>query len=72
MKDILKERGCFSIDGRRIVGFVGVLDNDAPSKCLDCGHTGKTHAEYEIEGVTEGEVVCPECGSLHYYMEESK
>jgi hypothetical protein len=67
MRDILKERGCLSIDGRRIVAFVGVLDDATPNECLDCKHTGNTHAEYELEGVDEAEVVCPECGSLSYY-----
>jgi hypothetical protein len=67
MKDVLKERGVRIIDGRRIVAFVGVLDDATPNECLDCGHSSKTHAEYELEGVDEAEVVCPECGSLSYY-----
>lgn len=70
MKDILKERGCVSIDGRRIVSFVGVLDDTIRHECLDCGHEGNTHAEYEVDGLKEAEVVCPECGSLHYYVED--
>ena len=71
MRDVLKERGCLSIDGRRIVAFVGVLDDATPNECLDCKHTGNTHAEYELEGVDEAEVVCPECGSLSYYETEA-
>ena len=67
MEDVLKERGCLAVDGRKIVSFVGILDNDTQSECLDCKHVGNTHAEYELEGVDEAEVVCPECGSLHYY-----
>lgn len=70
MKDVMKEGGYLSIAGRRILSFVGVLDDDTPSKCLDCGHESKTHAEYEVDGRDEAEVVCPECGSLHYYMED--
>jgi len=49
------------------VAFVGVLDDATPNECLDCKHIGNTHAEYELEGVDEAEVVCPECGSLSYY-----
>lgn len=68
MKDVLKDKGCTAIDGRKIVSFVGVLDDTIPNECLDCGHEGNTHAEYEIEGLTHAEVVCPNCGSLHYYQ----
>lgn len=70
MSDVLKERGCVSIDGRRIVSFVGVLDDDTPNKCMDCGYESSSHAEYEVDGLVEAEVVCPNCGSLHYYMED--
>jgi hypothetical protein len=70
MRDVLKERGCLSIDGRRILSFVGVLDDDTPNECMDCKHESNTHAEYEVEGLTEAEVVCPNCGSLHYYTSD--
>lgn len=70
MKDVLKQNGVVSIEGRRILSFVGVLDDETPNACMDCGHKGKTHAEYEVEGLKDAEVVCPECGSLHYYMED--
>jgi DNA-directed RNA polymerase subunit RPC12/RpoP len=68
-KDVLKAQGYTHIDGLRIVSFVGILEDDEISQCLDCGHKGDTHAEYELEGIDEAEVVCPECGSLNYYVE---
>ena len=67
MRDVLREWGCVSINGHKILSFVGVLDDSTPNHCLDCGHEGNTHAEYELEGVEEAEVVCPECGSINYY-----
>jgi hypothetical protein len=69
MSDILKKRGHTSIDGLKIVAFVGVLEDPETNECLDCKHKGKTHAEYELEGCEEAQVVCPECGSIHYYLE---
>jgi DnaJ-class molecular chaperone len=70
MKDILKRLGITRIDGRKIVSFVGVLDDNEVSECLSCKHEGKTHAEYEIEGFDEAEVVCPECGSSDYFVKD--
>ena len=71
MKDILKEQGVTHIDGHKIVAFVGVLDDDEVSECLRCKHQGNTHAEYELEGINEAEVVCPHCGSSDYYVKEN-
>jgi Zn finger protein HypA/HybF involved in hydrogenase expression len=50
------------------------LDDDEQSICLDCKHTGYTHAEHEIEGQEEAEVVCPKCYSTYYFVisEEEK
>jgi DNA-directed RNA polymerase subunit RPC12/RpoP len=70
MRDVLKEVGCLSVDGRRILSFVGVLDDETLNECMDCKHESKTHAEYEVEGLEEAEVVCPECGSIHYYQKD--
>jgi Zn finger protein HypA/HybF involved in hydrogenase expression len=40
------------------------------SECLDCGHESIDHAEYEVEGQEEAEVVCPKCHSYHFYLKE--
>jgi hypothetical protein len=69
MKDVMRKLGYTTIDGRKIIGFVGVLQDPETSGCLDCGHKSMSHAEYAVEGCNEAEVVCPECGSLNYYVE---
>ena len=45
-----------------------ILEDDEQSECLDCGHESFDHAEYEIEGQDEAEVVCPKCYSIHFYI----
>ena len=42
------------------------------SECLDCGHESFDHAEYEIEGQEEAEVVCPKCHSYHFYIKDTE
>jgi DnaJ-class molecular chaperone len=56
------------LNGRKVLDFVGFLPDDEPQECLECKFTGKVHAEFEVEGLEEAEVVCPKCASLHYYI----
>lgn len=58
------------IDGQKVVAFVGILDDDSPNECMRCGHISCDHAEFEVEGKEEAEVVCPNCGSLNYCVKE--
>jgi hypothetical protein len=37
-----------------------IVEDNEPQECLDCGHSGNNHAEYEVKGQDEAEVVCPE------------
>jgi Zn finger protein HypA/HybF involved in hydrogenase expression len=50
------------------------VEDDVQNICLDCHHIGFTHAEHEIEGQEEAEVVCPKCHSTYYFVisEEEK
>ena len=50
------------------------VEDDVQNICLDCHHIGFTHAEHEIEGQEEAEVVCPKCYSTYYFVisEEEK
>lgn len=50
------------------------VEDDEQNICLDCHHIGFTHAEHEIEGQEEAEVVCPKCHSTYYFVisEEEK
>ena len=41
------------------------VEDDVQNICLDCHHIGFTHAEHEIEGQEEAEVVCPKCYSTY-------
>jgi len=56
------------LDGRKVLNFVGILPDDEHQECIDCKFTGQVHAEFEVEGLEEAEVVCPKCASLHYYI----
>lgn len=69
MEDVLKKQGYLSINGRRILSFIGMVEDQIFNECMDCGYESNTHAEYEVDGLEEAEVVCPKCGSLHYYEE---
>jgi Zn finger protein HypA/HybF involved in hydrogenase expression len=44
------------------------VEDDVQNICLDCHHIGFTHAEHEIEGQEEAEVVCPKCYSTYYFV----
>ena len=44
------------------------VEDDIENICLDCHHVGFTHAEHEIEGQDEAEVVCPKCYSTYYFV----
>jgi len=44
------------------------VEDDVQNICLDCHHVGFTHAEHEIEGQEEAEVVCPKCYSTYYFV----
>ena len=44
------------------------VEDDTENICLDCHHVGFTHAEHEIEGQDEAEVVCPKCYSTYYFV----
>lgn len=57
-----------TIDGQKVVAFVGILKDDSPNDCMRCGHSSCDHAEFEVEGRDEALVVCPNCGSLDYYV----
>jgi Zn finger protein HypA/HybF involved in hydrogenase expression len=49
-----------------------IVEDNEPQECLDCGHSGNNHAEYEVEGQDEAEVVCPKCHSYHFYIKETE
>ena len=48
------------------------VEDDVTQECLDCGHESMNHAEYEIEGQEEAEVVCPKCHSYHFYIKDTE
>lgn len=48
------------------------VQDDEMQECLDCGHESKDHAEYEVEGYDEAEVVCPKCHSYHFYIKDTE
>ncbi len=48
-----------------------IVEDNETQECLDCGHSGNNHAEYEVEGQDEAEVVCPECKSSYYFIKEN-
>jgi Zn finger protein HypA/HybF involved in hydrogenase expression len=48
-----------------------IVEDNEPQECLDCGHSGNNHAEYEVEGQDEAEVVCPKCKSSNYFIKEN-
>jgi DNA-directed RNA polymerase subunit RPC12/RpoP len=52
------------------VKFIGILEDDGLNECMRCGHKSATHAEFEVEGADEAEVVCPNCGSPAYFVKE--
>jgi DNA-directed RNA polymerase subunit RPC12/RpoP len=52
------------------VKFVGILKDDGLNECMRCGHESNTHAEFEVESADEAEVVCPNCGSMAYFVKE--
>ena len=39
------------------------------NECLDCKHEGTDWGEIDV-GTEEAEVVCPKCGSYHYYVKD--
>ena len=41
------------------------------NECLDCKHEGTEWGEKDI-GEDHAEVVCPNCGSYHYYMKDTE
>lgn len=59
-----------SIDGQKVTKYVGILKDDGLNECMRCQHVSHDHAEFEVEGKEEAEVVCPNCGSLHYYVKD--
>ena len=54
--------------GRKKVSKYYEVKDDIENICLDCHHVGFTHAEHEIEGQDEAEVVCPKCYSTYYFV----
>ena len=52
------------------VKYAGMVKDDEFSECMRCGHESDTHAEFEVEGADEAEVVCPNCGSMAYFVKE--
>lgn len=53
----------------RIDYIVEPLENDPLNECLDCHHEGREWGEKDV-GQEHAEVVCPVCGSYHYYVKE--
>jgi transcription elongation factor Elf1 len=47
--------------------FDYIMESEDLNECLDCGFVSKTYGELD-RGFDEAEVVCPNCGSLHYYI----
>jgi Zn finger protein HypA/HybF involved in hydrogenase expression len=45
------------------------LDTDPINECLDCHHESKDWAETDTDA-EEATVLCPACGSIHYYVKE--
>jgi len=50
------------------VEFDRILEGPDLQECLDCGYEGLDHGERDVEGYDEADVLCPKCGSLHYYI----
>lgn len=47
------------------------LDTDPTNECLDCHHESKDWAETDTDAdAEEATVVCPNCGSIHYYVKD--
>lgn len=66
----MKLKDIKSIDGQKVVAFVGILKDEGLNECMRCGHVSDDHAEFEVEGKDEAEVVCPNCGSLNYCVKD--
>lgn len=49
--------------------YDNLIESAELHECMDCGHVSKTYGEINI-GSKEAEVVCPHCGSIHYYFTE--
>ena len=48
--------------------FDRVLKCDDLQECLDCKYEGFDYGEIDHEDQDEAEVLCPKCGSTHYYI----
>ena len=48
--------------------YLGVVEDDDMQECLDCGYHGKDHAEFDVNGQDQAEVVCPKCHSSYYFI----
>lgn len=46
-----------------------LMESEVFHECMDCGHVSQTYGEID-RGFEEAEVVCPHCGSIHYYFTE--
>ena len=42
-------------------------ENDPMMDCMDCHYEGKEYGEIHRDDDEQAEVVCPKCGSYHYY-----
>lgn len=55
----------------KYVEIIKPLDDDPLNECLDCKHEGQEWGERDI-GEDHAEVVCPKCGSIHYYIKDEQ
>ena len=46
-------------------------EGDPLNECLDCQYEGREWGEKDI-GEDHAEVVCPKCGSIHYYFKDEE
>jgi ribosomal protein L32 len=50
--------------------FEYTLTSEELNECLDCGHESHEYGERHPEDALEADVVCPSCGSIHFYIKE--
>lgn len=43
-------------------------ENDPMMDCMDCLYEGREYGEIHKDDEEQAEVVCPKCGSYHYYF----
>jgi hypothetical protein len=48
------------------------LEGDPLNECLDCHYEGREWGEIDRGLHVCADVVCPDCGSIHYYVKDTQ